>query len=86
MVEASAEVGFDESSLVARVAATPAGSIVAAGLDDGRVWTCDLTGQRIAQVKADKGPAICALALTPDGRRVAWGDEEGGAGVAEAGL
>ncbi|WP_374573532.1 WD40 repeat domain-containing protein [Phenylobacterium sp.] len=86
MGKQAAEVGFDESSLVARVAATPAGSIVAAGLDDGRVWTCDLTGQRIAQVKADKGPAICALALTPDGRRVAWGDEEGGAGVAEAGL
>lgn len=81
MGKQAAEVGFDESALVARVAATPAGSIVAAGLDDGRVWACDLTGQRIVQIKAEKGPPITALAVSSDGKRVAWGDEDGGAGV-----
>jgi len=86
MGKQAAEVGFDESSTVARVAAMPAGSIVAAGLDDGRVWSCDLTGQRIVQLKAEKGPPITALAITPDGRRVAWGDEDGGAGVADSGF
>ena len=79
----AAEVGFDESSMVNRVAATPVGNRLAAGLDDGRVWVCDLSNQAIDMLKAEKGPPISALAMTPDGKRVAWGDEEGGAGVCE---
>jgi len=35
-------------------------------------------------LKAEKGPPITALAITPDGKRVAWGDEDGGAGVLAA--
>lgn len=83
MGKQAAEVGFDETALVARVAGTPSGQVVAAGLEDGRVWVCDLDGQRITMLKADKGPPITALAITPDGRRIAWGDEDGGAGVTE---
>ncbi|WP_310541491.1 WD40 repeat domain-containing protein [Phenylobacterium sp.] len=79
----AAEVGFDESSMVNRVAATPVGNRLAAGLDDGRVWVCDLSNQAIDMRKAEKGAPISALAMTPDGKRVAWGDEEGGAGVFE---
>ena len=79
----AAEVGFDESSMVNRVAATPVGNRLAAGLDDGRVWVCDLSNQAIDMLKAEKGPPISALAMTPDGKRVAWGDEGGGAGVFE---
>ena len=79
----AAEVGFDESSMVNRVAATPVGNRLAAGLDDGRVWVCDLSNQAIDMLKAEKGPPISALAMTPDGKRVAWGDEDGGAGVFE---
>jgi len=75
------EIGFDESALVARLAAETTRSVLAAGLDDGRVWVCDLKSQRLETLKADKGPPITALALT--GGRVAWGDEDGGAGVAE---
>lgn len=83
MGKQAAEVGFDETTTVARVAAAPAGSTVVAGLEDGRVWVCDLTGQRIDMKKAEKGPPITTVALSPDGRRIAWGDEEGGAGIAE---
>lgn len=83
MGKQAAEVGFDETALVARVAGTPGGQIVAAGLEDGRVWACDLAGQRISMLKAEKGPPITALAISPDGARIAWGDEDGGAGVAE---
>lgn len=79
----AAEVGYDESAMVARVAGQPNGGWVAAGLDDGRVWACDLQANRIDKLKAEKGSPITALAMTPDGRRVAWGDEDGGAGVAE---
>lgn len=79
----AAEVGFDDSALVTRVAAGFNGSVLVGGRNDGRVWTADVqtTGRR--DLKAEKGPAITALAVSPDGRRAAWGDEEGGAGVIE---
>jgi WD40 repeat protein len=75
------EVGFDETSLVTRVAVEPDGSRVAAGLADGRVWICDVTSGERADLRVGTGAPITALAL--GGGRVAWGDEEGGAGVAE---
>ena len=84
MGKQAAEVGFDASTLVSRVAAPPTGQRVAAGLEDDRVWVCDLAGQKIEMLKAEKGPPITALSITPDGKRVAWGDEDGAAGVAEA--
>ena len=87
MGKEAAEIGFDESTLVARVAGTPDATILAAGLDDGRVWACDLTSRRIEQIKAEKGSPITALAVAKDGKRLAWGDEDGQAGVVElAGL
>ncbi|MFT4934630.1 MAG: WD40 repeat protein [Pseudoalteromonas distincta] len=84
MGKEAAEVGYDASTLVAQVAGTPTGRRVAAGLEDGRVWVCDLEGQKIEMLKAEKGAAITALAISADGKRVAWGDEDGAAGIAEA--
>jgi hypothetical protein len=55
------------------------GRTLAAGLDDGRVWACDLASQSLRPVRAEKGPPITALAVAGD--RLAWGDEAGGAGV-----
>ena len=78
----AAEIGFDQTAMVVRVAAIPTGQKVAAGLDDGRVWVCDLATQKIDMLKADKGPEITALSLSSDAKLLAWGDEEGGAGVA----
>jgi WD40 repeat protein len=83
MGKQAAEVNFDETALVLRVATAPATTWMAAGLEDGRVWASDLSGHRIVHLKSEKGPPITALAMTPDARRVAWGDEDGGAGVAE---
>lgn len=77
----AAEVGYDENVLVARVAGDPDSRLVAAGLEDGRVWTCDLSGQRIDVRKAEKGESISALTLSRKSRRLAWGDEAGGVGV-----
>lgn len=84
MGKQAAEIGFDQAALVTRVAATPSDDWVAAGLDDGRIWICKLSTQSTTTLKAEKGAPITALAMTPDGRRVAWGDEAGGAGVLEA--
>lgn len=83
MGKEAAEIGFDQSAMVVRVATTPALPVVAAGLDDGRVWVAELKGGRKDDLKAEKGAAISALAITPDGRRIAWGAEDGAAGVLE---
>jgi WD40 repeat protein len=75
------EIGFDERALVTRVAAEPAGTQLVAGLSDGRIWAADIRTGRRVEVRPEPGPPISALALG-DGQ-IAWGDEEGGAGVAE---
>ncbi|MDP1630690.1 MAG: WD40 repeat domain-containing protein [Caulobacter sp.] len=86
MGKEAAEIGHDEVAMVVRVAGTPSASVLAAGLDDGRVWAADLKSGRIEQIKTGKGAAISALAVSGDGGRLAWGDEDGAAGVAETGL
>jgi len=83
MGKQAAEIGYDDAALTTRIATAPDKSWLAAGLDDGRVWAADVTGERTVPLKAEKGAAISALAMSPDGTRVAWGDEDGNAGVAE---
>ena len=77
------EIGFDEGSLVALVASQPRHGVLAGGLNDGRVWLADPAGQGLNFLKAEKGAAITALAMSADARRVAWADEDGFAGVTE---
>jgi WD40 repeat protein len=77
------ELGYREGAEVARVAAAPAGRAVAAGLSDGCVWTADLRDGRTATVEPGAGAAITALAMSVDSRRLAFGDENGRAGVIE---
>lgn len=81
----ASEIGYDEGSLVAHVAARPEHGVLAAGLNDGRVWLADPAGRGLNFLKADKGSAIVALALSPDATRVAWADEDGNADVIETG-
>ncbi|MFT4912828.1 MAG: WD40 repeat protein [Brevundimonas sp.] len=78
------EIGYDESSLVTQVAARSGLGLLAAGLNDGRVWLADPAGQGLNFVRADKGSAITALAMREDGGAIAWADEGGLAGVVEA--
>ena len=73
------ELGHDETATVTRAAADPGGSTFCAGLDDGRVWLCDLETQAITPIKAEKGAPISALAMASG--QIAWGDETGAAGA-----
>ena len=77
------EIGFDEGSLVALVASQPKHGLLAAGLNDGRVWLADPAGQGLNFLKAERGAPITALAMSADATRVAWADEDGSAGVAD---
>jgi len=83
MGKQAAEIGYDDSAVTTRIAAVLDKTWLVAGLDDGRVWAADVTSEKLVQIKAEKGAPISALALSPDARRVAWGDEDGNAGVAE---
>jgi WD40 repeat protein len=83
MGKQAAEIGYDDSAITTRIATAPSTSWLAAGLDDGRVWAADVTGERVIPLKAEKGAAISALAMSADAKRVAWGDEDGNAGVAD---
>ena len=85
MGKEAAEIAFEQNALVTRVAAREGGGVLAAGLSDGRIWTAELQGRGHSFVKAERGPPISALAMSTDGTRLAWGDEEGGAGVAALG-
>ncbi|HEY3798060.1 MAG TPA: WD40 repeat domain-containing protein [Caulobacteraceae bacterium] len=81
MGKSAMEIGFEDAAVVTRVVAEPAGPLLAAGLDDGRVWAANVRSGQRHDLKAERGPPITALALA--GRKIAWGDEDGGAGVLE---
>jgi WD40 repeat protein len=81
MGKAAAEIGFDEEALVSRVSAAPQSNRLAAGLNDGRVWTADLTGRGLTTVKVGGSAPISALAVSADEKKLAWGDESGLAGL-----
>jgi WD40 repeat protein len=83
MGKEAAEVVWREGSLVTRVAAALASGNLAGGSDDGRVWWSELASSRVAVLR-EAGAPVTALAVSPDGRRIAWGDEDGGAGVVDA--
>jgi WD40 repeat protein len=84
MGKEAAEIGFREGVLVTQVAASLAGAALAAGCDDGRVWLAELGSTRLEVLRPETGAAVTALAVSPDGRRIAWGDEAGGAEVVDA--
>jgi WD40 repeat protein len=75
------EIGWDDRVLVSRVA-EPEGSLLAAGLSDGGVWAANVTSGQRADVAPSTGAPISALAVA--GGRIAWGDENGHVGVADA--
>ncbi|MGC1304505.1 MAG: WD40 repeat domain-containing protein [Caulobacteraceae bacterium] len=83
MGKEAVELGYQEGAEVTRVAAALAGKLVAGGVSDGRVWTADLGNGRTTMIEAGAGAPVTALAVSADSRRLAFGDENGRAGVIE---
>ena len=84
MGKEAAEIGYTEGRLVTRAAAAAGSGVIAAGSDDGSVWTADLASRGIRYQREPSGSPVSALSITKAGR-VAWGDEAGGAGVSQPG-
>ncbi|MCK6452820.1 MAG: WD40 repeat domain-containing protein [Alphaproteobacteria bacterium] len=75
------EIGYARSSPVSAVAAHPKGDWIAAGYGDGVVALGSISTRQAGFLKTPGGGKVDALAFGPDGRRIAFGTEEGLAGV-----
>ena len=75
------EIDVDESALVVRCAGASGLPRLTWGRADGRVFSADLDVTGVHEIRAEKGAQITALAMSPDGKQVAYGDEDGEAGV-----
>jgi WD40 repeat protein len=81
MGKEAAEIGFSRDSMVVRVAGLDALPVSIAGQDNGKIWIAHMRNGLIETLKAEKGASISALSVSPNGQRLAWGDEDGEAGV-----
>ncbi|HWU50095.1 MAG TPA: WD40 repeat domain-containing protein [Asticcacaulis sp.] len=84
MGEEASEINPQESTLVSVVAGAAQDTLLAAGTEDGRVWLAELQSTGIDWVKAEKGAAITALALSNEANRLLIGDEDGSVYIFEA--
>lgn len=75
------ELGHGRAGMVATVAAHPKGDMIAAGYTDGAIALARITASAAGFAKPPGGGRVEALAFSPDGKRVAFGTEDGLAGV-----
>jgi WD40 repeat protein len=83
MGKEAVQVDLDLEGVTTLVALDTLGAMLAGSDEHGRVAFRATGEERHGLVKAQSGPPISALAVLSD-LRIAWGDEAGGAGVAEA--
>ncbi len=76
-----AELAQIEGVFVTRVACHPQAEMVAAGYKDGTVVLADIASRRALPIAPAGGSPISALAWSPDGARLAFGNEAGAASV-----
>ncbi len=80
MGKQAVEIDFQVASGVRRLACRPDDTLVAVAFEDGRIGICDSVSGARRMVKTEAGPPISAIAIDAR-RRLAWGDERGGAEV-----
>lgn len=84
MGEEASEINAEDSAIVTVVAGASQETLLAAGLDDGRVWLAELQSTGIDWIKSEKGAAITALSISSEANRIIFGDEEGNVYIFEA--
>jgi len=77
------ELAGGDGVLCSMVAAHPQHEVVAAGFADGMVLLVDIGSGRVVPVAEGGQGAVSALAWSPDGARLAFGTEQGFAGVVD---
>lgn len=84
MGEEASEINPQDGALVSAVTGSSEVTILAAGLNDGRVWLTDVASSGIEWVKAEKGAEITAIGLSEAAGRLIFGDEDGSVYIFEA--
>ena len=82
--EEASEINPQETALVTCVAGAKEATILAAGLNDGRVWLADVSSSGIDWVWGEKGSEITALGMTDTANRLIFGNEDGDVYIVEA--
>lgn len=77
------EIGYARDGMIAVVAAHPRGDMIAAGYTDGAIALARITGNAAGFAKPPGGGRVAALAFSADGKRFAYGTEDGLAGVVD---
>lgn len=77
------ELAGGASVVVSRVLFNPRSDVVAAGFADGRVVLADIDSQRVLPIAPPGHGAVTALAWNDQGSHLAFGTEEGFAGVVD---
>ena len=77
MGEEASEIHPQATGLVSAVAGAAGETLLAAGLEDGRVWLAELQSTHVDWIKQEKGAGISALAMSNEGTRILFGDEDG---------
>ncbi len=80
MGKAAREIG-PQGAICTMVAAHPARDLVASGYEDGSVWLTRFEDDKAACVRTPGEAAVSALVWRADGGRLAFGCEDGAAGV-----
>jgi WD40 repeat protein len=75
------ELAAGAGVLVTRVACHPTQDVVAAGFADGMMIIADIASRRVLPAAPPGGSAITALAWNASGAFLAWGTEDGRAGL-----
>ena len=83
MGKAPTELAGGDQALCTRVACHPQQEVVAAGFDDGLVLIAEVASGRVVPVAAPGRGAVSALAWSDSGTHLAFGTEEGFAGLVD---
>lgn len=84
MGEQASEINAVDGAFVTVVHGAVEAPLLAAGLDDGRVWMGDLQSTGVEWIKREKGPSITALGISATDDRLIIGDEDGFVYIYEA--